>query len=323
MGMSKRFCKSFLLASLFALSSTLSSVAWANEPASVRFAVPPWTGTTVKSHLAATLLDTLGYTTRQRELGVAVVYQGLAQNELDVFMGAWLPSQQGMYDSSMQGDDTLLDLGSNVDGAQLGFVVPTYIFDTGITSANDLCNKDLQRKAGGVLYSIEAGSGTSDLLADMQKNRTYCLDEWRLSETSEAAMFGQAKATMDRDEWIVFYAWTPHWATVEYDIKFLDDPKNAWGPDGGHSDVLTLVANDFGKSNPNATRLLDQLVFSAEDESAMIRMHGYEEQTVDEAARTWMRNHPDKLKGYLDGVTTRDGQPAWPVVQQALQIPDA
>ena len=323
MKLSNRSLTLALMGGLLIAPLTWSSMAVAEEPANVRFSVPPWPGVTVKSQLAATLLDTLGYKTHQQELGATIAYQAMGQNELDVYLAAWLPAQQAMYDSATQGQGKLLDLGNNVDGARLGFVVPTYIYEAGFTSGEDLCSKELQDKAGGTIYSIEVGSGTSDLLAKMQDSGTYCLDEWRLSETSATGMFSQAKAMMDRDEWIVFYAWTPHWASIEYDIRFLDDPEDAWGPDGGRSDVRTLVTQSFADSNPNATRFLGQLVFSADEQSELIRGFSYEEREADEVALSWMRNNPGKVKSYLEGVTTRDGQPAWPVVQEALEIPDA
>lgn len=306
------------------LASPLALTAQAEEPAQVRFSIPPWPGVTVKSQLAVALLDTLGYTTRQEELGSTISYEGLRRGELDVYLAAWLPAQQAMYDTAMQSDSPLVDLGNNVDGARLGFVVPSYVYDEGFTSAKDLCSEALRDKAGGTVYSIEVGSGTSDLLAEMQASGTYCLDEWRLSETSVTGMFSQAKASMDRDEWIVFYAWTPHWASIEYDIHFLDDPADAWGPDGGRSDVRTLLSHDFAESNPNAARLLDQLVFSADDQSAMIYGFSYEERAPEAVALEWMRDNPERVEAFLDGVTTRDGsEDAWPVVQEALEIPDA
>ncbi|WNK20703.1 glycine betaine ABC transporter substrate-binding protein [Halomonas piscis] len=295
----------------------------AEEPAAVRFAVPPWPGVTAKSELAATLFEALGYKPRQKELGATIAYQALGENELDAYLAAWLPAQQGMYDTATSGKDSLADLGTNVDGARLGFVVPDYVHAEGYTSGEDLCSKELQEKAGGTIYSIEVGSGTSDLLAEMQENGTYCLDEWNLSETSTSGMFSQAKSTMDRNEWIVFYAWTPHWATIEYDIEFLDDPEDAWGPDGGRSDVRTLASQQFADSHPNATRLLDQLIFTAEEQSEMISGLSYEDRPVEEVAMSWLKDHPAKVKAFLDGVTTRSGEPAWPVVKEKLDLPDA
>jgi len=309
--------------SLLAAPLAFSAENGAEEPAAVRFAVPPWPGVTVKSQLAATLFEALGYAPKQQEIGATIAYQAMSEDELDVYLAAWLPAQQGMYDTATQGKNKLIDLGNNVDGARLGFVVPDYMHEKGITSGKDLCSKDLQDKAGGTIYSIEIGSGTSDLLADMQDNGTYCLDEWDLSETSASGMFSQAKSMMKRDEWIVFYAWTPHWASIEYDIQFLDDPEDAWGPDGGRSDVRTLITPTFADENPNATRLLKQLVFSADQQSAMISGFSYEERPPEEVALDWLRNNPAQVKEFLDGVTTRSGDPAWPAAQKALNLPDA
>lgn len=295
----------------------------ATEPEAIRFAVPPWPGVTVKSELAATLFDALGYVPKQEELGATIAYQALGENELDAYFAAWLPAQQGMYDTATSGENQLVDLGTNVDGARLGFVVPDYIFEAGYTSGKDLCSEDLREKAGGTIYSIEVGSGTSDLLSDMQDSGTYCLDEWNLSETSASGMFSQAKASIDRDEWIVFYAWTPHWASIEYDIEFLDDPEDAWGPDGGRSDVRSLTTQAFAEQNPNATRLLEQIVFTADQQSQMISGLSFEDRPADDVAMSWMQDNPDRIKAFLDGVTTRSGDPAWPTVKEKLDLPDA
>src|SRR5699024_9073582 len=114
------------------------------------------------------------------------------------------------------------------------------------------------------------------------------------------------------------------WATIEYDIRFLDDPEDAWGPDGGRSDVRTLVTQSFVESNPNAARLIDQLEFTAQQQSEMITGYSFEDREADEVALTWMRENPERIKAFLEGVTTRDGgEDAWPVVQEALEIPNA
>ena len=33
-----------------------------------------------------------------------------------------------------------------------------------------------------------------------------------------------------------------------------------------------------------------------------------------------MRDNTDKVEGFVDGVTTRDGEPAWPVVKEAFDL---
>ncbi|MGM0914728.1 MAG: ABC transporter substrate-binding protein [Pseudomonadota bacterium] len=311
-----------LAGALLAAPLAWSSAVLAEEPAQVRFSVPAWPGVTVKTALAAQLLETLGYEVRQQELGSTITYEALTQGELDVFLAAWLPAQQSMFDATME-KGLIVDLGNNVEGARLGFAVPSYVFDAGVTSAEDLADEEIAEKLGRTVYSIEVGSGMSDTLNEAVENDTYGMGDWDLSETSTPGMLSAVDAALDREEWIVFAGWTPHWMNIEYDVEYLTDTQDMWGPDGGRSDVRTLVTSDFAEAAPNATRLLDQLVFSADDQSAMIRGFSYEEREPEMVALDWIRANPGKVQAFLEDVTTRDGEPAWPLVQQALEIPDA
>ena len=322
MNLSRRPLTLALAGALLAAPLTWSSAALAEEPAQVRFSVPAWPGVTVKTALAAQLLETLGYEVSQEELGSTITYEALTQGELDAFLAAWLPGQQGMYETTME-KDVLVDLGNNVDGARLGFAVPTYVHEAGVTSAEDLDREEFAEKLERTIYSIEVGSGMSEILNEAVDDDTYGLGDWNLSETSTPGMLSAVDSALDREEWIVFAGWTPHWMNIEYDVRYLEDPEDMWGPDQGRSDVKTLVTTDFSESNPNATRLLDQLVFSADDQSAMILGFSYEEREPEEVALQWLRDNPERVEAFLEGVTTRDGEPAWPVVQQALDIPDA
>ncbi|MEQ6887367.1 ABC transporter substrate-binding protein [Halomonas sp. CS7] len=298
------------------------SVAQAAEPEQVRFSVPAWPGVTVKTALAETLLETLGYEVDQEELGSTITYEALTQEEVDAFLAAWLPAQQAMFDATLE-KGAIVDLGNNVDGARLGFAVPTYVYDAGVTTAEDLADEEFAEKLDRTIYSIEVGSGMSDTLNEAVEKDTYGLGDWDLSETSTPGMLSAVDAAIDREEWILFSGWTPHWMNIEYDVKFLTDTQDMWGPEGGRSDVRTLVSTAFNESNPNATRLIDQLNFTADDQSAMIRGFSYEEREPEEVALAWLRDNPAKAKVFLEGVTTLDGEPAWPAVQQALEIPDA
>ncbi|WP_280553562.1 ABC transporter substrate-binding protein [Halomonas sp. 25-S5] len=311
-----------LAGALLAVPLAWSSAALAEEPAQVRFSVPAWPGVTVKTALAAQLLDALGYQTRQQELGSTITYEALTQRELDAFLAAWLPGQQGMYDTTME-KGLIVDLGNNVEGARLGFAVPSYVYEVGLTSAEDLDKEAFADRLERTIYSIEVGSGMSEILNGAVEEDTYGLGDWHLSETSTPGMLSAVDAAINREEWIVFAGWTPHWMNIEYDVKYLEDPQDMWGPEQGSSDVKTLVTSDFAEAAPNATRLLDQIRFSADDQSAMILGFSYEEREPEAVALDWIRSNPGKVQAFLEGVTTRDGEPGWPVVQQALEIPDA
>ncbi|MYL22352.1 ABC transporter substrate-binding protein [Vreelandella massiliensis] len=308
-------------ASGFLLSSMLlSAPSLAQDNAeTVRFAVPAWPGVTVKTALTAQLLEALGYEVRQQELGSTITYEAMNQGEIDAFMAAWLPAQNGMYETAMA-RDTIVDLGNNVDGARLGFAVPTYVYDAGLTSAAQFANEAFAERLDQTIYSIEVGSGMSDLLNAAVDDDVYGLGDWKLSETSTPGMLSAAADAINRDEWIVFAGWTPHWMNIEYDIRYLDDPENIWGESGGRSDVKTLVTRDFYAANPNATRLLDQIAFSAEDQSAMIYGFSYEEREPEQVALEWMRDNPERVQAFLEGVTTTEGSAAWEAVNTQLKL---
>lgn len=323
MKMNRHLTSSAVMAALFAAPLGWSAAALADEPADVRFAVPAWPGVTVKSELAGQLLTALGYEPQLSELGSTITYEALNQDDVDVYLAAWLPGQGSTYDAAME-KGVIADLGNNVDGARLGFAVPTYVYEAGVTSGADLKNPELREKFGGTIYSIEVGSGISEILDRGVDENIYDLTDWDISETSTPGMLSTVDSAIDREEWIVFGAWTPHWMNVKYDIRYLDDPDSLWGDEGGRSDVRTLVTQTFTESHPNATRLIDQLAFSADDQSAMIFGFSAEERPADEVALEWLRNHPEQVKAFMEGVTSRDGnQDAWSVVQEKLEISDS
>ncbi|TDX29553.1 glycine betaine/proline transport system substrate-binding protein [Modicisalibacter xianhensis] len=305
----------------------LAPLAWsssvlAQEGPAVRFSAPPWPGVTMKTEIASQLLDALGYAPSTKQLGAQITYEALNLGEIDAYLAAWLPAQQGMYDT-VDAKGHLVDLGNNVDGARMGFAVPRYVAEAGVTSARDIDKPEFAERFHREMFSIEPGSATSDILNGAIDNDTYGMGDWELNEATTPAMLGAVDSATQNDEWILFYGWTPHWMNIEYDIVYLDDPDNLFGPGGGRSDVRTLLSKPFADAHPNVARLLDQMVFSADDQSQLILDFSYKEQEAPDVALAWMRDNAGKVKRYLDGVTTRDGKPAWPVVQQAFDLPEA
>nr|WP_299245713.1 ABC transporter substrate-binding protein [uncultured Halomonas sp.] len=319
--MTKRYPFTFIVGSaLLTLPLALPITAMAQqEDANVRFSSPPWPGVTVKTAMASQLLEALGYQPSQQQIGTTITYEALNLGEVDAFLAAWLPAQQPMYDSSVE-KGAIVDLGNNVDGARLGFGVPRYVAEAGVTSAADLDKQEYAERFDRTIYNIEAGTGMSEILNRGVDEDVYGLGDWDLSETSTPGMLSVVKNAINNDEWVVFGAWTPHWMNIEYDIVYLVDPEDLWGPNGGRSDVKTLLNKDFADAHPNASRLLDQIVISADDQSEMILGFGFENREPEEVALEWIKNNPAKVESFAEGVTTRDGEPAWPALQQAFNL---
>ncbi|WP_158773337.1 ABC transporter substrate-binding protein [Cobetia sp. L2A1] len=311
-----------LLTSSGLLLASLASPVSAAEDASIMFAAPPWPGVTMKTEIASEIFEALGYSPSTRQLGAQITYEGMSLGEVDVYLAAWLPGQSTMYNAAME-KDAMVDFGNNVNGARANFAVPRYVAEAGVTSLNDVDKPEFADKFEKTIYSIEIGSGSSEIANRAVDEDIYGLGDWDLKESSTAGMLGTVANAIKREEWVMFVGWTPHWMGIEYDMVFLDDPKDLWGPGGGESDVRTLANKKWSEAHPNASVFLDQIAFTSEEQSALIFGYGKEERPQEEVAGTWMKANPAKVKGWLDGVTTRDGEPAWPAVQEALGLPDA
>ncbi|MDR5860023.1 ABC transporter substrate-binding protein [Halomonas eurihalina] len=279
------------------------------------FSVPAWPGITVKTEIAAQLLEPLGYATRSEELGMQVIYQGLDSGDLDVFLGGWLPAQNNIY-TPLEESGAITPLANNVDGARMTLAVPEYLYEQGIQSFADLdANRD---SFEGKIFGFGAGSAASEILNEAIDNDTWGLGDWQLVDTSVVGMLSAARDAISREEPIVWVGWTPHWMNLELDMHYLDDPKDLFGENNGASQVLSVARSDYAEAHPNLVDFFANFTFAAEEQSWMIREFGQKERDVEAVAQQWLREHPERVQAMLEGVTTRDGNPAWPAVEKAL-----
>ncbi|WP_425348165.1 ABC transporter substrate-binding protein [Vreelandella olivaria] len=281
------------------------------------FGVPAWPGITVKTAIAEQLLNPLGYATSAHEIGLQVVYQGIESGDIDVFLGAWLPAQQEMF-NPRKASGVLIDVANNVDGAQMTLAVPEYLYESGIQSFADL--DEHRDQFNGQIHGFGTGSAASEILLDAIDNDTWGLGDWRLVDTSEVAMLSAARDAISREEAIVWVGWSPHWMNLELPMRYLNDPKNLFGENNGESDVLTLLRSEYADANPNVVTFFEQFTFTAEEQSWMIQAFGQEERDLTEVAVQWISNHPERIEAMLDDVTTTDGDPAWPVIKEDFNL---
>ncbi|MCL7930613.1 ABC transporter substrate-binding protein [Halomonas llamarensis] len=279
----------------------------------VRFGVPPWPGVTVKSEVAAQLMEAMGYGTRQSGLAVSVILEGLTRNDVDVYLGGWYPVQTEMVEP-LVADDKVEKLVSNIQGATSGLVVPQYVYDAGVTSVADLeANRD---RFDGEIQGIEAGTGINTAILEAIEADIAGLGDWNLRESSTAAMLAQAEQKMANEEWVTFVGWEPHWMNVSFDLAYLDDADDAGIAKIG-STVWTIVPASLAQEDPQLHRFLSQFVVDIEDQNTWVHGYSYEERPADEVASEWIEGNLDIVAEWLDGVEARDGTPAIEAVRAA------
>ena len=148
--------------SLFAMATPAS----AGDPEScktVRFADVGWTDIQVTTGATQVVLEALGYTPDVKTLSVPVTYASLKNKDIDVFLGNWMPSMTADIKAYID-DKSVETIGTNLEGAGYGLVVPQYVADAGVKSLADLgANKD---KFEGKIYGIEAGNDGNRIIGD-------------------------------------------------------------------------------------------------------------------------------------------------------------
>ena len=288
----------------------LSPYVLAAEDAScknVRMGVVNWTDVIATSAMAQTLLDGLGYKTKQTSASQQIIFAGLRDKRLDMFLGYWNPIMNQSITPFVDAKQVTILAEPSLKDAKAMLAVPTYMADKGLKSFADIAK--FEKELGGKIYGIEPGSGANTQIKAMIEKNRFGLGKFQLVESSEAGMLSAVTRAVKRNEPIVFFGWTPHPMNINQDMTYLTGSEDALGPDEGRATVWTVTAPDYASRCPNVSRLLSNLTFSAEDESRMMQPL-LDHKDAQASARQWLKDHPHDLQRWLEGVTTVDGKPA-------------
>lgn len=153
------------------------------------------------------------------------------------------------------------------------------------------------------ITSIEAGSGTSDLAIDMLDDYDN-LEGWEVQTSSTAGMITSLDQAIQNEEPIIVTAWTPHWIFEEYDLKFLEDPKNSLGEE---EYINTIAREGLAEDMPNAYAILDKFNWEVEDMQEV--MLAAQDIPFEKAATNWIEENRDRVDEWTEGSETVDGEP--------------
>ncbi|CAM5206058.1 Glycine betaine/proline transport system substrate-binding protein OS=Ureibacillus acetophenoni OX=614649 GN=SAMN05877842_11182 PE=4 SV=1 [Ureibacillus acetophenoni] len=168
-------------------------------------------------------------------------------------------------------------------------------------SSND---NDLGESLDYTITGIEPGAGITgqakNTLAEYEN-----LEGWELQESSTAGMLGALESAIKNEEPIVILGWTPHWMFSAYDLKFLEDPKGTFG---GAEDIQTIARIGLEEDLPEAYTILDRFHWEPADMESVMFESEENDIPIEEAAKNWVEQNPDKVKEWTDGVEKVNGE---------------
>jgi len=92
----------------------------------------------------------------------------------------------------------------------------------------------------------------------------------------------------------VFLAWSPHWMNRRYDIRYLEDPKDALGPTNDPAECSTIVRGGLREGDPVAYAFMDALALTEGQIDGLEYAINKEEDPVAGARRWVSENREDK-----------------------------
>ncbi|WP_440951939.1 glycine betaine ABC transporter substrate-binding protein [Methanococcoides sp. FTZ1] len=244
-----------------------------------------WDGEIASTNVMKQVLEMKGYEVEIKLVDAESLYRGLAEGDLDITTCAWLPDTHETYWNNY--GDQIVNVRHNVEGCQLGLVVPSYVEVDSIEDLNT--NRELFDSE---IIGIDPGAGV--MLNTVSAIDIYNLD-YELIPSSQAAMTARLGNAIANKEPIVVTLWSPHWAFSRWDLKYLDDPEGVFGLE---DNVDTLTRMGFEEDMPEVHSVLTRFHWSHEDaQFVMLAMESG--MSPEEAAAMWIGNNPEKVNEWL------------------------
>lgn len=302
--------RSALMAS--AVTFALAGSAFAEGCDKVVFSDVGWTDITATTASASLVLNALGYETETKLLSVPVTYTGLAEGDVDVFLGNWMPTMEGDI-AAYRDAGTVETIAENLKGTKYTLATNAAGAALGIKSFADLAtHKDA---LDGKIYGIEPGNDGNRLILDRITADDFGMGAFELVESSEQGMLSQAMKLDGDGKPVVFLGWEPHPMNAAMALTYLTGGEEWFGAEGS---VFTNTRKGFVADCPNTGKLLQNMTFSLAMENEIMGAILNDGADPSEAAKAWLAANPGTWEAWLDGVTTKDGGDAKAAVAAAL-----
>jgi glycine betaine/proline transport system substrate-binding protein len=248
-----------------------------------------WTENTAIAHLTKVLLEEeVGYeqvTIKTSDLDS--VYSSVAKGDLDAFQDVWLPNQRDLLSSV---EDDVEQLSYSYQGqTEQGLAVPSYMNTTSLNQLND--------SEANLILGIEPGSVVMGVVYD-EVMPTYRLKQ-KLVEASTEGMLAEVERLYNDREEFALVAWSPHWMNQRYDLRYLEDPNDAFGELNDPARITTIVNKNLPENEPAAYAFMNALIFN---EDQLNDLESTIEEMGDplEGARQWAQDNRDVWQPWVE-----------------------
>ncbi|MEZ0576295.1 glycine betaine ABC transporter substrate-binding protein [Halodesulfovibrio aestuarii] len=295
----------------FTVTLMVTTIPASAEKAPIRFAVPPWSGAMVKAEIATQILEAIGYTTATTPMDASEAYEALKNGDVDVFMSAWLPTQE-MLLAPLLKNNSVHVAGANVEHARTGLCVPGYVSKKGVTSITDLAPS--AAKFDSTIYNIEPTSGMYLVVDKYIHNDFEGLGSWKQKGTSIDNMLGNVIKAFKEKQWIVFSCWEPHWMNITLDMRYLKGVKGSEELIAENT-INTLIRPELKTTYQTPYMILSRFKIDKLTQGKWTYDVSLKGQSVKETATSWIKGNLNVVRQWLGNLKVANGKRAVDIIE--------
>jgi glycine betaine/proline transport system substrate-binding protein len=283
-------------AGVTALTMALPGLAPGKPLRAMRYGVSPTSDNDAKCHVAAHLLrEHYGYDVEVIPMAKAVEYVAMGEGKIDVMTDVYLEGKGALQGEIKGGHAAFVEkikdkidfIGISEGPMDQGFVIPRYV---DCRTMEDLGKN--REKFGGKILGGDPSWGLSQAADRVLKAYNLNFD---LLLSSEDAMLAGLKRAYARKEWICITGWRVHPMWAQFELKYIEDPKKAFGDTYW---TFAIVQKNFSQNFPEAHKFFQKYhIPNPEMEKIMLWLTSENMKSADAAAR-WVNEV--KGKGIIE-----------------------
>lgn len=294
--------------------------AYAEQPKSeepIKIAVHDWTGNLITTGIAKAVLEKAGYKVEFIQAEYMGMWPGLESGDIDLAVEVWATSAGDLMRTSVDTGKTL-NLGETGLMGLDRWWYPKYVEEKcpglpdyqALNDCAQLFSTPLTGSKGRLLLMPAAWGGFDD-----ERIEALGLNFEPVRAGSEASLYAEVKAAVERKEPILAWLYEPHWAPIRFEGNWVQMPKYeeacysdpAWGvnvdkpydcekPSGP---IWKVAWSGMEEKWPDAVSILSAMKLDNEELGQMIGAIDIDGGKAEDVVSKWLADNEDRWQSWL------------------------
>ncbi|MBM1634570.1 ABC transporter substrate-binding protein [Sulfitobacter mediterraneus] len=298
--------------------STAGAFADVESSDPIKLTTHDWTGQIITTTLMGEVLKKAGYNVEYVQADYIAQFAGLKTGDLHVAMEIWETTGKEAMDEAI-GTGNVVSAGPTGMKAIEEWWYPAYMEERcpGLPdweALND-CASEFATAETAPMGRYLGGPVTWGGF-DEERIEALEMDFEVVHAGTDAALFAELEAAYQRQDPIVLWIYSPHWAPSKYDGKFVEfppyseecyaDPSVGINPDAAYDcgkprgEIFKVAWSGVADKWPGASEAINDFHITSDEMGAMVGAVDLDGKTVDAVVAEWMANNESTWQGWIN-----------------------